>query len=211
MQHTEKELIEKYNAYYRADPNKWAHGQRNGFAFTSVSKALNGMLPKNCLDIGCGVGHTLVHFQERWPQVDYYGIDFSDEAIRLSSSRVRNAKFHCGFLGDTNPFDQPFELILMLGVMEHLEDLELDLKRVRALLAPGGICYTEIPNCIGYPTTKDKREGFRQLNVGNRQYEWHLFRPTWDARLLEAGFEIVESLTGPSVYMEFCYILKGKA
>jgi SAM-dependent methyltransferase len=208
MKHTEQELIEKYDAYYKADPNKWAHGQRNGFAFTSSSRSLGGQPPKNCLDLGCGVGHTLEFFQERWPGVDYFGMDFSPEAIRLASSRVRNAKFHCGFLGDSNPFAEPFELILMLGVMEHLEDLELGLKQVKALLAPGGICYTEIPNCIGYHTTKDKTEGFRQLNVGNHQYEWHLFRPTWDAKLQEAGFEIVERLAGPSIYTEFCYILK---
>jgi trans-aconitate methyltransferase len=207
MKHTEQELIDKYNAYYRADPNKWAYDQRNAFAFEAVSRTLNGKPPANCLDIGCGNGHTLAYFAKRWPDVRYCGLDLSDEAVRLASAKVPSATFFIGFLGDRNPFQEPFELILMLGVMEHLEDLEKDLKRVKALLAPGGICYTEIPNCIGYPTTKDKTEGFRQLNTGNRQFEWHLFRPTWNARLQDAGFKIVDSLTGPSIYCEFCYVL----
>jgi len=205
------ELVEKYNAYYRAKPNKWASELRNKFAFDSINSHLGGKPPASLLDIGCGNGHTLEYFHAHWPAVRYCGLDLSDEAIKLAMARVPSASFILGALGEkigsTSELPELFDVVILLGVMEHLENLRPDLASIQKMIKPDGICYVEVPNCIGYPES-EKTEGFRELATGNHQFEWHLFRPTWERILCEAGFAIATALNGPTIQTEFVWLLQ---
>lgn len=196
-------LEEEYNAHYRRNPQRWADEGRDSFAFDTVSAYLK-TAPASMLDIGCGSGHTIAYFQERWPETHYTGLDLSAEAISLAMQRVPGASFMRSWLGYLGL--PRFELVTLLGVAEHFENLQNGLRAARRTMTDSGIMYIEVPNCIGYPSS-EKVEGFRRLNMGSGQQEWHLHRETWEQELRQAGFVILESIQGPSIFTEFVWLL----
>jgi SAM-dependent methyltransferase len=195
-----------YDRLYKANPHKWEMEIYDQLAFQTLSGYFGGSRPKNLLDVGCGNGHTLRYFADRWPEVVYTGLDISNEAIQLAHKRVPGASFFCGALEDT-VMPKKYDCIISLGVVEHFDDLAKSLKKIRRMLAKKGICYIEVPNCIAYPESIHE-EGYRETNVGSRQEEWHLFRPTWELIIAEAGFEIVSSLEGINLQSEFVWLVR---
>ena len=45
------------------------------------------------LEVGFGPGFDLVHFAEQFPEQQYYGIDISEEMVRLTQEKIDNGKF----------------------------------------------------------------------------------------------------------------------
>lgn len=204
-----KNLLTKpdfYDQIYRANPHKWEMVGYDQLAFKTLSDYFGENRPKKLLDIGCGNGHTLKYFADRWPEVDYTGMDISNAAIQLAHQKVSRANFYCGALEETILLGK-FDCIIMLGVIEHFEKLPKALLIIRSMLPRYGICYIEAPNCIAYPESVHE-EGYRKTNVGSRQEEWHLFRATWELILIEAGFEVVKSLDGINQQSEFIWLVR---
>jgi len=194
--------VEEYNAYYTKNPNLWADMPRDLFTFRTIDKYLGGA-PKTFLDIGCGNGHTVEVFSARWPNTECWGLDPSPVAIELARKRVPKATFVCSSIEDAAP--RKFDVVVSLGVFEHIADFNIVFSKLHAFI--GNIMYVEVPNCIAYKTNK-QGEGFRRINQGNRQIEWHLYRKTWEKRFTDAGFKILKSITGPTIYTEFVWILQ---
>ena len=193
------ERIEFYNKIYSDKPDKWDLGWRDKFAFSILS--LHTEEPITFLDIGCGNGHTIDFFKKRWPDTNYYGIDLSDEAIRLAKERTPEAEFIRG------AFDEmysawPKDVVVLMGVAEHFEDLVPSLRRLKDF---GKLIYIESPNCLAY---SGKEEGFRRTDNVLGQPEWHLTRRSWEQKIGFAGLEIVESYPGPTDTTEFIWMLK---
>jgi len=72
------------------------------------------------LDIGCGPGRVL----DVLPEVDYLGLDVSDEYVAAARRRYGSrAAFRCA---DGTSVDlageAPFDVVLMMGVLHHLDD-----------------------------------------------------------------------------------------
>ncbi len=98
------------------------------------------------LDIGCGEGATAAYLKKqglcRWAA----GVESFPEAARIAASRLDRL-----VEGDVEAMDLPFDagsidLILCLDVLEHLVDPWATLRKVAALLAPGGTLVASIPN-----------------------------------------------------------------
>ena len=196
------EVINEYNKYYSSYSDMWAGSERDLFAIKTIGNYLKNY-PKTFLDVGCGTGHTVEFFSKNWSDTECWGLDLSLVAIDIAKKKIPNATFVCSSVEDFTP--RKFDVVVSLGTLEHVEDYEPMLLKLRELV--GGILYVEVPNCINY-VISEKVEGFRRLNGGSQQMEWHLYRPTWEKRLMDAGFEIVESIVGPDVYTEFIWILK---
>ena len=194
--------VAEYDAYFRADPNRWADGKRDTLAFSVLDNYLE-YPPKTFLDVGCGNGHSVELFSKQWPGTECWGLDLSVIAIELAKKRVPEATFICASLEDA--VLPKYDVIISLGVLEHFLNYTAMFAKLRSIM--GGILYMEVPNCIAYPSS-EHIEGFRRLNQGSRQVEWHLYRETWEKRIAEAGFTIERSVVGPSVYCEFIWLLK---
>jgi SAM-dependent methyltransferase len=191
------QLVEEYDAYYTANPGKWAAVARVKFAW----KATRHLAPTSILDVGCGNGHALEYFKGRYPEADLFGIDLSpvacDLAYKRSGAHIENV-----FIEDYRP-GRKFDLVLCLGTAEHFTDPLAGLQAIRELV--GGRFYLEIPNCLSYSPGED---GYRRLAFGSRQMEWHWPRSRWEKAIKEAGFAIEESLVGLSPSWEFVWILR---
>ena len=195
-------LVDEYNTFYRENPNRWESASHDRYIFEAVAPYGQAV---NLLDVGCGNGHTLHYFKSRWPHTDCHGVDLSSEAIRIARKRNPNINFKCADWEHENYIG--FDTILLAGVAEHFQDPDRGLKRLHDALTFDGIAYLEVPNCIGYPTA-EKGEGYRRINQGSRQMEWHLYRKTWEKKILDAGLRIVKAITGPTIYMEFIWLLE---
>lgn len=90
------------------------------------------------LDIGCGPGYIAREFRD----CHYVGFDVDQSHVKYARSRFGQfGEFHCGLL--TEEFlkqEAPFDLVLMNGVLHHLNDEELDrvLRLAKIALKPGG-------------------------------------------------------------------------
>jgi 2-polyprenyl-3-methyl-5-hydroxy-6-metoxy-1,4-benzoquinol methylase len=198
-----EELKREYNKFYRRNPNKWSSDKRDEFTYQALLTFL-GRAPKSLIDIGCGNGHTLAYLHKHWPETKYTGLDLSSEAIRIARKKAPFATLIQGFL-DQEDLNE-YQVVCCLGVAEHFEYIVPNLVLIKDLITRNGVAYIEVPNCIGYPTSEPV-EGFRRLNIGSHQTEWHLFRPTWEQHLSNAGLEIVQALDGPNA--EFIWFVRS--
>lgn len=203
MVETSKELdgrVDFYNKIYSDRPDKWDLTYRDKFAFYVLSRHIEE--PESLLDIGCGNGHTIEFFSKRWPNTTYYGVDLSDKAIEIAKGRAPDAFFTCDTFEDLVSYP-PKDVVVLMGVAEHFEDLVPSLRRLKEF---GKLIYIESPNCLGY--SENKEEGFRATNTEIGQPEWHLRRSTWEQKIGFAGLEVVESYPGPDISTEFVWMLK---
>ena len=203
--------MREYDDRFRADPLIWTSEEHDRYVYDllagyccTVGRPLSGRL----LDIGCGNGHTLANFARRAGEaLALAGLDFSPAGVELSRELVPQAELRCcDFLAEDLPGG--YDFLLSLGVFEHLEDPRPALRKAVSLLAPGGVMYLDVPNCL-WRGWSGRREGLRRHAGGSAQIEWHLRRPAWERMLAEAEVGIVARVVGPVPWMEFVWLLSG--
>ncbi|CAN1498147.1 AdoMet_MTases domain containing protein [Burkholderiaceae bacterium] len=94
------------------------------------------------LDIGAGIGEVTDVFRENgWKS---HAIEMNKVAIEWLNTRGHKEVFH-GMLSDYRTKNS-FDIIMAWGVVEHVLDPDIFLKRVFDLLKPGGIFVSEVPH-----------------------------------------------------------------
>jgi SAM-dependent methyltransferase len=97
------------------------------------------------LDIGCGTAEII----EYLPEVDYFGIDLSQRYIRAAERRYGGTGvFSCVPLEEfVLAESEPFDLVISLGVLHHLDDEEVIhlFLKANSVLRPGGRIVTMDP------------------------------------------------------------------
>lgn len=188
----------EYDEFFRLKPNHWHNLDRSNFMIRVLDEYIPN--PTTLVDVGCGNGITLENYSHSKPMVKLYGIDPSNEGIRLSKLRVPD-----GIFTTEEQFDdiKKFDVVTCLGVAEHVEDLEAFLKYLKEMVS--GYCYFEVPHNLVYSKGP---ETYRRLTVGSKQIEWHYQRSKWEELLLEAGFKIIAPYDGLNVTWEFIWVLR---
>lgn len=77
-------------------------------------------------DVGCGPGGLLDYLPS---DVDYVGFDASERYVWHAQRRYRGrGRFLCCTVGggETLPLDSDYDLVLAIGVLHHLSDVEVD-------------------------------------------------------------------------------------
>lgn len=110
------EYLEK-NPSWHVEDSPWKAGQ--------ILRMLerNGIRPSSICDVGCGAGAVLEHLQKACsPTVDFYGYEISPQAFQLCQSRA-NERLHfaLGDIADARERLKPFDLLMMMDVVEHVE------------------------------------------------------------------------------------------
>lgn len=96
------------------------------------------------LDVGCGGGHLLKEAKQagRWEVVGVEPVsDAAQQAAAYSGVTVYPTTVE-----DAPLTEGTFDVITMLGVLEHLHDPSGTLAHVRSLLRPGGVLAVYVPN-----------------------------------------------------------------
>ena len=108
---------------------------------------MRGPAPGRLLDVGCGEGFALAHFQRAGWKVE--GLDYSEAGVNAMNPNCRP----CVTVGDINVLLEErlessvrYDAVWLTHVLEHvIEPLAL-LRRLRALLVPGGLAVVTVPN-----------------------------------------------------------------
>jgi predicted TPR repeat methyltransferase len=91
----------------------------------------NNIRPRTICEVGCGAGEVLRQLQENMdPSCEFHGYEISPQAFHLCEGRSNERlHFHLqDFLQEQGP---PFDLLLLIDVIEHLEDYSTFLKKVK--------------------------------------------------------------------------------
>jgi len=120
--------------------------------FGHLEQVTRDLHPKRILEIGCGWGQNLFALNRRWPSTELVGVDQDGRALaearriaqELSVSRLRFVQATL----PTLPVDGPFDLLLIVDVLEYIVDDREVLRRLRTVTAPHGRLLLHVPHRI---------------------------------------------------------------
>ena len=120
-----EDLKEKYNQMHTEGQAAWFDpGTEERQAILKIGQPWTG---KNVLEIGCGEGDLLafIHLEQGW-KPEYkgrmVGIDYSATAIKTAKKELKDEPEIEFFNTDWRDFNGECDILVMQGVMEHLDD-----------------------------------------------------------------------------------------
>jgi ubiquinone/menaquinone biosynthesis C-methylase UbiE len=128
---------------------------------------------KRLLDIGCGTGLFL---SEESRATIAYGIDFSEEALRLARSRG-NSNLICADSQTMPVASDSFDVVTALDVLEHVDHDGAVIAETHRVLQPGGIAL------IGVPAHPFLRGAHDDALHHKRRYRWDEFDRLFDPKM----------------------------
>ena len=173
-------MHQSYSQYY-ADlwRRHWWWRVRHEVVLRELSRATKQIplnpQPPRILDIGCAGGVAFDDFS-RFGEV--YGIE-PDSQLVDSTPRWRQRVEQVMFGPEYQP-QQPFDVILMLDVLEHIEDDRAALNKLFGLLKPGGYAILTVPALGWLWSVHD------DINLHFRRYH----RRPLKQLLTQTGFEV---------------------
>jgi SAM-dependent methyltransferase len=143
LAHYDRRYFDKWYRHPRHRVKTAADMRRQLGFIIGVAEYLLDRPVRTVLDVGCGEGNWRAVLHTLRPRARYVGVDGSEYAVRRFGAR-RN--IHLGTLGTIGSIglDGPFDLILCLGVLNYVKDVELrrGLRQLHDLSC--GVAYLEI-------------------------------------------------------------------
>jgi SAM-dependent methyltransferase len=146
-----------FDRYYR-EMSKYEYSQRNGAEsefdqrrLDVIADTLAARLPSRdlrILDVGCASGRLLANLRERgFPNV--VGLDPSP-ACALAADRLYGIPVRSMTLSELASTGEKFDVLLMVGVLEHLRDLDAAYRQVQTVLTKDGTFFVEVPDVTAF-------------------------------------------------------------
>ena len=116
--------------------------------YDRVCKCLGGVIPKEFLEVGCGIGDICIWFAKQG--VDTLGIDIVQEVVDIGNMRkkeesLNNLNFmHLDISKSTAP--RKYSFIMCVDVLEHIKNDADAVKNMALSLREGGHIYLSVPN-----------------------------------------------------------------
>lgn len=184
---------EEYETYYRATTKYTYEGSRDAAAshvamhepsFRLVDRFLAAREDRGrelrIIDIGCSTGELLSLFA-RAGYRRLEGVDPTAECVRIAQ-QLYGLDVRAGVLSELAT-GEPYDLVLLANVLEHIPDLPAAVARVASLVRDGGLLFVQVPDAANFGV--DLKEPFLEFSIEHINY----FTETSLANLLgTAGF-----------------------
>jgi GT2 family glycosyltransferase len=144
------------------------HPQWMEFFGTVADHIVAEIKPRRVLDVGCAKGFLVEALRDRG--VETFGIDISAYAIGEVRPDIRP---YCRVASAVDPFDDKYDLIVCIEVVEHLKDDEGRRAIANICGSAGDVLFSSTPDDFTEPT-----------HVNVRPRSW------WMERFAEHGFQI---------------------
>lgn len=117
----------------------WWWRARDAMVRWELARRLGGRTGLRILDVGCGDGRLFEHLS-RYGRVEGIEPDAASRAAGSPHGEIHPVPFIAPL-----PIHGPYDVILMLDVLEHLSDAQGALGLAHQLLAPGGLMVLTVP------------------------------------------------------------------
>ncbi|MBN2521839.1 MAG: class I SAM-dependent methyltransferase [Bacteroidales bacterium] len=101
---------------------------------------LNG---KSVADLGCGNGNLLLYLSRHYSAKEYYGYEYSKEALKLAADIFPQAKYSYHNL--LNAINHEFDFIFCTEVLEHILHPDVAFTNIINTIAPSGGAIITVP------------------------------------------------------------------
>ncbi len=142
------------------------------------------------LDHGCASGNTMKPFEEK--KLNILGIDPHEPSVNQGKKNGRNIILAGG---EELPFEKKsFDLIISLGSLEHVYDINQSLKEISRVISDDGILFARWrSNKIwGSPYEFYNHNHYRFFTL----YTWEFLLNKFNLELIDSSFNEIEGLTG---------------
>jgi len=186
-----------FDRYYR-DASKYTHVRYAGAESPADAARLKitadviaALVPNRSariLDVGCATGRLSVELRARG-FTSVAGMDPSPAAVD-AARRVHGVAADVGTLAAASSSGRTAKLVILVGVLEHLVDIEATLHHLRGIVEPGGSVYIEVPDVLGFaewPNAPFQEFSLEHINYFSaaslaRALAGHGFRLAWHER-----------------------------
>lgn len=156
---------------YYADRSKYTYSHVGGEEspydfrrFETIAKQLEPHLPSKdarILDIGCATGGLLAVLR----RLGYSNVVGSDPspACAEAARRLHGIEVHTLTLSEHSGWDERFDAVLLVGVLEHLREVRAAVRMAARLLRPSGVLYCAQPDVEAF--TECDNAPFQQFSV----------------------------------------------
>ena len=98
------------------------------------------------LDIGCGLGGTVLEIGNRYPRAELYGAEIYQAVVDIASHYLNIC---CADIEqDEIPFETKFDYIILADILEHTKEPEKVLLRLKKHLTASGAFIISLPNIM---------------------------------------------------------------
>ncbi len=152
----------EFDSYYQ-EMSKYEYqdtqGKESNFdedRFKVIAKFISPFIPKSqsrILDIGCATGGLLSILKNKGYN-NLFGLDPSPFCAKFAQKLYNIPVFTHNLWNFPLP-SQPFDCIILSGVLEHIRNLNLALDKMSSLLSPEGILFIEVPDASRFMDCQD--------------------------------------------------------
>jgi 2-polyprenyl-6-hydroxyphenyl methylase/3-demethylubiquinone-9 3-methyltransferase len=141
--------LEEYNVFWSDKKclKKMYYSEERIYFYKKIANLVEGH-PVDILDIGCGDGYFLNILAQKFKKgCNYFGIDYSAEAIEKSKKLISGGNFSVVDLENSKLyFDRKFDVIFILETLEHIKNPEKVLHEAFELLKKDGCLIITVPD-----------------------------------------------------------------
>ena len=141
-----KDLVDFYQkVYLKGEEKHYTDFVTKNKISSEPSEILKELSWKNkkVLDVGCGTGYFTYHAAKKGANV--LGIDYAEEGINIAKKKYKHKNLKFEKL-DVKNVKEKFDIIVSIGVMEHMDDPYQVLKLLKSRLTPKGKIIITTPN-----------------------------------------------------------------
>jgi 2-polyprenyl-3-methyl-5-hydroxy-6-metoxy-1,4-benzoquinol methylase len=171
-------------------------GSVTGFREIAANFDLKG---KKVLDIGCASGALLASLKPLGPK-ELVGIDTTEYPTEFGAKRY-GLDLRCGTFRSMSLPGEYFDLVTLIDVIEHVEDLNDFLSELRRVVKPSGSIFIITPNYLAHSFTRDQwaclYQDFEHLHYFSAQSLDHISS--------RAGYRLAKSWTDSFPFRVYDY------